>query len=146
MFRRHDVPVACLMAVAVAICASSASSAPLEIKTGSWKKKVIITSNGVAGEPMTINACFTAKDLDSATFLKDFPDKSCKWTKKETSAKKFDVAFSCNAMSGVSVTEAKSPERVVVESTIEMTQGEQKMKVKSSEEWSWLGPECKKGE
>jgi hypothetical protein len=133
------------MTAAVALIAQSAPAATLEIKTGSWKKKIVVVSNGVAGEPMTLDACFAKKDLDSEAFLKDFPDKSCKWTKKEMSAKKLDVAFSCNAMSGVSVTEVKSPERVVVESTIEMTQGGKTTKIKSSEEWSWMGPDCKKG-
>jgi hypothetical protein len=134
------------MTVAIVLSASGASAAPLDIKPGHWKKKVTVTSNGVAGEPMTLDACFTAKDLDSDALLKDFPDKSCTWTKKEASAKKLDVAFSCKAMSGVSVTEVKGADRVVVDATIEMTQGGQKVKVKSSEVWSWVGPDCKKGE
>lgn len=144
MLIRHGFLATCLLIVAVVAAAPPAEAASLDIRTGFWKKTIKLTADGLASEPMTLEVCFTKENLDFDALLKEFPDKTCKWTKKETSPKRVDVAFSCSSMSGVSVTEVKSADRVVVESTIDVRQEGKSVRMKSSEEWSYVKADCPK--
>lgn len=144
MLRRRAVSVACLLVVALVVVVPSVSAGSLDVKPGLWKKKMTITSAGVTDKPMTIEVCLTKKNLDFDAFLQGFADKTCKWTKQDVSPKRIDVALVCQAMSAVSLTEVKSPERVVVKATISTKPRGETISMTSSEEWTWVGPDCPK--